>query len=82
MVQSLLRIPPPHSRRFRDDMTVNVVFFGESSSGTAQSYRVLGSQGNPFEEADLKKGEPKPHRLAGWLKGLRAQEDNNTKSKL
>lgn len=30
-VSALLTLPPPHSRRYRDDLTVEVIFFGEGS---------------------------------------------------
>lgn len=29
-VAALLSIPPPHSRRYRDDITVNVLLLGDS----------------------------------------------------
>ncbi|KAI4235411.1 MAG: hypothetical protein L6R40_006453 [Gallowayella cf. fulva] len=33
MVCGLLTLPSPHSRRYRDDLTVEVIFFGEGEAG-------------------------------------------------
>jgi len=33
MVSALLTLPSPYSRRYRDDLTVEVIFFGEGSEG-------------------------------------------------
>ena len=35
MVCALLTLPSPYSRRYRDDLTVEVVFFGEDNAGEA-----------------------------------------------
>ena len=34
MVSALLSLPSPYSRRYRDDLTVQVVFFGQNSDGS------------------------------------------------
>jgi len=33
MVSALLTLPSPYSRRYRDDLTVEVIFFGEGQEG-------------------------------------------------
>ena len=35
MVCALLTLPSPYSRRYRDDLTVEVIFFGEGEEGGA-----------------------------------------------
>ena len=50
MVSALLTLPSPFSRRYRDDLTVNVIFFGEADSNGVVRVN---------EEASAKMAEPK-----------------------
>ncbi|KAJ3096322.1 hypothetical protein HDU97_006023 [Phlyctochytrium planicorne] len=69
--QKLLGIPAPYSRRFRDDITVNVVFFGDRSQ--------FGSLPKPFKSqtslpaVDLGLAGNKRHRIQEWSTALSAK---------
>ncbi|KAJ3045532.1 hypothetical protein HDV00_009189 [Rhizophlyctis rosea] len=67
----LLALQAPRSRRFRDDITVNVVFFGEES-------KVVEGSGVP--EVDLARAEPKPRRLEEWARKAAAAAGSASKS--
>jgi serine/threonine protein phosphatase PrpC len=91
-VAKLLAIPSPYSRRFRDDMTVNVVFFGELGGNSKAADGVdiqkvasidatktaVVSLNNSLQDVDLKKAAVKQPRLSAWA----AYYANLTKSKL
>ncbi|KAJ3023182.1 UNVERIFIED_CONTAM: hypothetical protein HDU68_008748 [Siphonaria sp. JEL0065] len=73
--KKLLGIPAPYSRRFRDDMTVNVLFFDHDSGSSSRSdgldksrlvveARDVDPQG--LKEVDLTLAGTKQHRLQHW----------------
>ncbi|TPX36620.1 hypothetical protein SmJEL517_g01289 [Synchytrium microbalum] len=68
----LLAIPPPYSRRFRDDMTAIVVHFHDgvfTTGGNGGSGNGSGGGGKPIRDIDLSLTGPKKPRidqLAEW----------------
>lgn len=52
MVCALLTLPSPHARRYRDDMTVEVIFFGEGENTGAVT--VNGEASAPVNGGELK----------------------------
>ncbi|KAJ3080579.1 hypothetical protein HK102_002959 [Quaeritorhiza haematococci] len=65
-VGKLLAIPPPYSRRYRDDMTVAVIFLGDVDvkSGDGKGEEEL------LKKADPGRATPKMDRLGGWMRYL------------
>lgn len=54
MVSALLTLPSPYSRRYRDDLTVEVIFFGEGESdGVVRVNDEASSQPNGEPKAKL-----------------------------
>ena len=54
MVSALLTLPSPYSRRYRDDLTVEVIFFGEGESdGIVRVNEEASSQANSEPKAKL-----------------------------
>ncbi|TPX56338.1 hypothetical protein SpCBS45565_g08431 [Spizellomyces sp. 'palustris'] len=85
MISTLLKIQPPHSRRFRDDMTANVVFFGASGPAeqVGERFTALGSvEWEAFQDVDLKRAEPKRHRLRLWVQALQSQQSTAGKTSM
>ncbi|KAJ3190229.1 hypothetical protein HDU85_000522 [Gaertneriomyces sp. JEL0708] len=88
-ISSLLSLQAPVSRRYRDDMTANIVFFGESTPNSSVSFKDSTPKGavdsQPFQDVDLRKADVKPRRLRTWLEllqKLRSQEEPARISKL
>ncbi|KAJ3016009.1 hypothetical protein HKX48_004265 [Thoreauomyces humboldtii] len=89
LLAKLVRIPPPHSRRWRDDMTVNVVFFGEDGNSTTSTAKRPPLEGSvnqqqlqgPLEHVDLARAAPKTHRFKQWVQGLQAQQNQSARRK-
>lgn len=46
MVCALLTLPDPYSRRYRDDMTVQVIFFGEGENTGSVVVNAEATHGN------------------------------------
>ncbi|KAJ3197355.1 hypothetical protein HK101_004231 [Irineochytrium annulatum] len=64
--RKLLSIPAPYSRRFRDDMTVNVIFFGDKENPAGVPGTVDGERPNwreGMEEVDLGRAGSKTHTI-------------------
>ncbi|OJT05344.1 Protein phosphatase 2C -like protein [Trametes pubescens] len=53
-LQKLVSIPAPHSRRFRDDITVTVVWWEDGREAQAQAERVAVAPGQAGEQAKAK----------------------------
>lgn len=68
-VQQLLRLQPPISRRYRDDVTVNVVFFDREVLETGSKGDAQQAEGEMMV-VDPRKGDPKTKkpRFQQWLK--------------
>ena len=56
MVSALLTLPSPYSRRYRDDLTVEVIFFGEGAdaNGVVRVNEEASSQGKAEETLPLR----------------------------
>ncbi|KAI8591762.1 phosphatase 2C-like domain-containing protein [Geranomyces variabilis] len=79
LLAKLVRIPAPHSRRVRDDMTVNVVFFSETPTEEVPAARALAdSEGQePLPHVDLALAGEKVPRFQMWVKGMQKQVKAN-----
>ncbi|KAJ3177173.1 hypothetical protein HDU87_004665 [Geranomyces variabilis] len=79
LLAKLVRIPAPYSRRVRDDMTVNVVFFSETPTEEVPAARALAdSEGQvPLPQVDLALAGEKVPRFQMWVKGMQEQVKSN-----
>ncbi|KAJ3158621.1 hypothetical protein HDU86_002584 [Geranomyces michiganensis] len=77
LLAKLVRIPAPHSRRVRDDMTVNVVFFSETPDEEEPAARALADSSAagqlPLPHVDLSLAGEKVPRFQQWVKGMQQQ---------
>ncbi|KAJ3211082.1 hypothetical protein HDU67_004790 [Dinochytrium kinnereticum] len=72
--KKLLAIPAPYSRRYRDDITINVLFFGENDGQDDRSPEqksngasvIASSASGKLAPVDLSLAGPKRHRLNEW----------------
>ncbi|RVX70207.1 hypothetical protein B0A52_05540 [Exophiala mesophila] len=60
MVCALLTLPSPYSRRYRDDLTVEVIFFGEGDAGKSKGGAGTGAVVINSEASASEQGEIKP----------------------
>ena len=75
----ILGIPAGLSRRYRDDITVNVLFFG-SEQKPLISNAIYGDVIKDFKNVDFKKAETKKEHLSMWIQELK--ENLNQRAKL
>ncbi|KAJ3416460.1 hypothetical protein HDV05_001618 [Chytridiales sp. JEL 0842] len=91
-VSKLLGIPAPYSRRFRDDMTVTVLFFGQHGLKASEGLdvekvvgvqkelvRVVEGAEKGLEGVDLKKAGAKRWRLEEWVKYFARKSDGKAR---
>ncbi|KAI9339284.1 phosphatase 2C-like domain-containing protein [Obelidium mucronatum] len=92
-IKKLLGIPAPYSRRFRDDMTVNVLFFDHDNTGTNAATGLDKSRliveakdvdKKGLDVVDLSLAGAKQHRLQHWTSYFAQQQQaaDSIKSKL
>ena len=74
----ILGIPAGISRRYRDDITVNVLFFGEQTE--IESNAIYGDLIKDFKSIDFKKADIKKDHLSSWIQILK--DNLNQKAKL
>nr|KAJ3420190.1 hypothetical protein HK105_005977 [Polyrhizophydium stewartii] len=70
-VRHILSIPPRKSRHYRDDITVNVVFFDSVANAVATPSAVAAAAGSTAKSIDtvnLALASPKKHYLSSWQK--------------
>ncbi|ORY51453.1 protein serine/threonine phosphatase 2C [Rhizoclosmatium globosum] len=87
--RKLLGIPAPYSRRFRDDMTVNVLFFDHDNTappnGLDKARLIVDAQNvqKGLEEVNLNLASAKQHRLQSWTSYfVNLEKQTGIKSKL
>jgi pyruvate dehydrogenase phosphatase len=73
----ILGIPSGLSRKFRDDITVNVLFFGESKE--IEPNAIYGDVLKDFKTVDFKKAGTKKENLSIWIQTLRATLNQRAK---
>jgi hypothetical protein len=73
----ILGIPDGLSRRYRDDITVNVLFFGDSNP--IESNPIYGDVIKDFKTVDLKKADVKKEHLSIWIQNLKDNLKQNAK---
>ncbi|KAI9829096.1 MAG: hypothetical protein M1832_000119 [Thelocarpon impressellum] len=59
MVCALLTLPSPYSRRYRDDLTVEVIFFGNSAASGTDGSVVVNTEASASHPHQQQEGEPK-----------------------
>ncbi|KAJ3299755.1 hypothetical protein HK104_007209 [Borealophlyctis nickersoniae] len=72
VVAKLLAIPAPQSRKYRDDITVNVMFFRDraitgQSPIDAGAGQIGGAEKGGLQNIELQRAGPKVHRLDAWV---------------
>ncbi|KAI8916602.1 phosphatase 2C-like domain-containing protein [Powellomyces hirtus] len=89
LLAKLVRIPAPYSRRVRDDMTVNVVFFSSEPQVEMEGTKLVASAAStpaaaagagleiPLEPVDLTKAGQKVPRFQQWVKALQKQRTSH-----
>ena len=64
-LQRILGIPAPKSRRYRDDITVSIAFFGD------QEMDAVPKDSGQFSKVDLSKAQAKKDNLSSWVQMLK-----------
>ncbi|KAL2911801.1 hypothetical protein HK105_208734 [Polyrhizophydium stewartii] len=84
-VRHILSIPPRKSRHYRDDITVNVVFFDSVANAVATPSAVAAAAGSTAKSIDtvnLALASPKKHYLSSWVQYLRRLPPPEMRSKM
>eukprot|EP00842_Homolaphlyctis_polyrhiza_P005417 jgi/Hompol1/5877/HPOL_000176-RA len=83
-IQHILSIPNGQSRRYRDDITVNVIFFGggERDSALVKHPATSGIRMRPVPHVELSQAAPKRANLGFWERFLQRLPPPITQSKL